>query len=257
MGPTSRDWLLLAVSAAFVAAGLLLILREPGRPVGFLGVLFFGLCLAVAVDNLVRKRRAARQWSDPTLTVHIVGGEDIPVDTRRIRAAGIGLLVVGAALALLGRDLGAMFVALSLVLALLGAGGLVALALGYTGRSALRFSPEALWIIAGRYRYPVRWDNIAAVDLAELHDQPFVRIHVRDRDAVLAAVDPPDAARAVTRAFAQNAALLGAEIAVFARLYRVDEVVLLRAIARYAADPQARAELAPGPELASPVSSDR
>lgn len=70
------------------------------------------------------------------------------------------------------------------------------------------------------------------------------------------AVEPADAVPAAARAFGHSAALVGAEIAVLPRLYRVDEVVLLRAIERYVADPQARGELAPRPELADPVPSD-
>lgn len=257
MGPTWRDWLLLAISAAFVAMGLLIVAIEPNEAIGWLSLMFFGACLAVAIAQLVRKRRAARQWRDPALTVRIVGGQDIAVDTRGMLATSLGLVVFGAGAAALGRGLGPWFVGACALLGLLGAGALGALALGYTGRASLRFTPAALWVDTGRFRYPVLWDNIAAADLVEAHEHPWLRIGVRDLHTVLAAVEPPAAMPAAARAFGHNRGLLGADVALLPRLFRVDEVVLLRAIERYAGDPRAREELTARPGLAAEDAGSR
>lgn len=249
MGPKARDWLLLAGSLAFVATGALLVAVGRGGAVGVVCVLFFGSCAAIAAAEIVRKRRAARQDEDPSLVVRFEPGRTLRADARGLVVRLGALAGGGALLAILGRELGTGFVIGCGLLALLGAGGLVALALGYTGRLALRFTADALWVEHRGVRYPVSWDSIVAVDLAAIHDQPIVRITVADVDALLARVEPPGAARTVARAIGWNRGLCGGDLTFVPRAFGVDEVVLLRAVERYAGDPAARAELREKPGL--------
>jgi hypothetical protein len=249
VGPGARDWLLLAGSLAFVAMGVLLVAVGRGGAVGVACVLFFGACAAIAAAEIVRKRRAARQDEDPSLVVRFEPGQTLRADARRIGVVSGGLAGFGALLAILGRDLGAGFVIACGLLALLGAGGLLALALGYTGRSGLRFTADALWVEQRGARYPVLWDSIVAVDLTAVNDQPIVRITVASVEELLARVEPTEAARTVARAIGWNRGLCGADLTFAPRAFGVDEVVLLRAVERYAGDPAARAELREKPAL--------
>lgn len=243
MGPRLRHWLLLASALAFVAMGLVILASGRDAALGALCVLFFGACGAVAAAEIVRRGRAARQADDPELALDFAAGQVLRADARRIAATSAGLAVFGALLAALGQELGTVFVALCGLMALLGVGVLVALALGYTGRASLRFTAEALWVGDGAASYPVPWDSIVAVDLGEIHEQPVLRIAVADVEALLAGVRPRAAVRRVARAIGWNRGLYGADVAVMPRAFAVDEVLLLRAVERYARDPAARVEL--------------
>lgn len=244
MGPTVRDWALLAVSLAFVAAGLLLLFvgREPR--LALLCLLFFGACAVVFVGVIARKRRAARQAADPRLVPEIPGGRTIRADRGRIVRSGVGLVgaaIVGAAL---GSELGTAFVVLCGLLGLLGLGGLAAVGLGYTGRTWLRLEPAALWVSDGRCAHPIAWDNICTVDLIETDAQPIVRIRVADAQALVAAAEPRRAAGRVARSIGWCRGLYDADVVLLPRALGLDEQALLRAVARYAGDPAARAGLA-------------
>lgn len=249
MGPGARDWLLLAISLAFVAMGAVLVVAGRGGAVGAICVLFFGACAAIGAAEIVRKRRAARQDADPSLVARFEPELPLRADRRGLAVRLGGLAVFGALLAILGRELGGGFVILSGLLALLGAGGLVALALGYTGGSALRFTAEALEVEQRGASYSVPWDSIVAIDLASIHDQPLVRISVASVEELLAGVEPPAGARTVARAIGWNRGLCGADLTFMPRAFGVDEVVLLRALERYVGDPAARAELREKPAL--------
>lgn len=252
MGPGLRDWALLAVSLAFVAMAVVLLLagREPRT--ALICLLFFGACAAVGGDSIARKRRAARQLGDPGLAVHIEAGQEIRADARRPAWVSAGLVGFGALGVTIGGGLGVGFVVCCALMGLLGLGALAAMGLGYTWRSSLRFEAEALWVSTGRLSYPVPWDSIVAVDLAELHEQPVVRITVADADALLAAVLPAAAAGRLARMIGWSRGLYGADVVVMPRAYGIDEAVLLRAIARYAGEPAARAELVERAALAGP-----
>lgn len=243
MGPGLRDWGLLGISLAFVAMGAMIVGSGRDGAIGAVCLLFFGACAAVAAAEIVRKLRAARQLGDPSLEVRFEPGQQLRADARRIGVACGGLAVFGALLAVLGRELGGWFVGACGLLGLLGVGGLVALALGYTGRASLRFTADALWVGSGRAEYPVLWDSIVAVELGAIHEQPVLRIVVADVEALLGRVEPPSEVRRVARAIGWNRGLCGADVAIMPRVYGIDEVVLLRAVGRYAGEPAARAEL--------------
>ncbi len=249
VGPRIRDWALLVISLAFVAAGLLIVAERPQEAIGWTSVLFFGGCAAIAVWSLRAKRRAARQAEDPTLLARFDAGAELRPDLRRIRAISGGLALFGVAVALVGRGLGSGFVLASLGLALLGVAALAASLLGLTGRGSLRCAPEGLWIGARGYRYRVGWDNVAGLDVGEVHSQPILRIWARDLEAVLASCEPAAERARLARALGWSRGLVGCDVSLMPRAFGVDEVVLLRALERYVADPAARAELVRRPSL--------
>lgn len=245
MGPQLRDWALLVISLVFVAAGLVIVAARPQEAIGWTSVLFFGGCAAVAVWSLRAKLRAAQQAEDPTLLARFDAGAELRPDLRRLRAISGGLALFGGVVALVGRGLGPGFVLASLGLGLLGAGALAASLLGLTGRASLRCAPEGLWIGARAYRYRVAWDNVRGLDLGEVHSQPLLRIWVRDFEALLASCSPATERARLARALGWSRGLVGCDVSLAPRAFGVDEVVLLRALERYVADPAARAELVP------------
>lgn len=236
MKPRWFDYLVLAISLAFVAMSALSIAAGRGDGALVAGMLFFAACAAVLGWDLAQKRRAARQAAEDPAEVAALAGEVLVADARRPAIASATVTALGTAMALLGGGLGAVFVGLSLVMALLGAGALVAMALGWGRGGSLRFTPEALWISDGRALYPVSWDMVEAVDLAEHYQQPVLRLLVHDAALLIAGAQPQvgqDHARArerVARQVATSRAWVGADVAIFPRSFAVDPVVLLRAV---------------------------
>ncbi len=242
----ARDWLLLLVSAAFTVAGLALWLAGRGSG-GLAAAIFFGACTGVAVWILRSKATAGRQALDPGLEVRVGEGfgEVIVGSRRRQWAAGVGLVVFGAALAWTGGPIGQGFVAVSWILAGCGAALLVALGLGFRAGHALVFAREALWI-GGRDRYPLHWDNIAGAEVFELQSNLLVRVHLHaPARAVDAAEGREGVAGRVARAMATTQAMIGAPVMIHPGFFGVDPVVLVRALERYATSPGAREELRP------------
>jgi hypothetical protein len=236
-GPSFRDWALGFVSLAFVVLGLLVLPRNPDVAVP--AVAFFGVCGAFAVSNVHRKWRFARL---ARLNVEVVGGVPIRPSRAQIAMLGGTLFSLGSLLMVYWRS-GPLLVAVCLVI-MIGSGGflLLGLVLGKLPVGFIQFDPEGLTIGRRRDVFTVPWGQVVGVAPAEFHDNPVLLLQIGDLNAV---VVRPDSARA--RVIAQlnaNPSMMGAHVMIFASQFGIDLPVLVAAVERYAADPNARQSLA-------------
>lgn len=235
-GPSWRDWSLLVVSLVFVGSGLFVL---PGNfDVGIVTIVFFGFCAIAALTTIVRKRRDRRTRP---LRAAIVGG--LPIRPSRLRAAalGAGLLVLGAVLIVFGGKAPLLIRVLSWFVLLVGALFTAGVAWGKLPVGHLLFTPRGLTLGRHRYAITVDWDDMVALDAAEFHDNPLLRIGLREGAKPL--VEPPAFTAKAYRELANSQALMGAPVTVMTGQYGIDLPLLIKAMERYVWEPESRAEL--------------
>lgn len=250
-----RDWYLLVGSLAFVALGILFLIRGDDDTAPLATIAVFGACAGVAVHQLRGQRKLERQASDPSLTVAVVGGAPIEVDRRRLVLAMVGLLAFGLFLAATGGPLGEGFVAVSLLVAGFAAVALVALAFGWRRGFALIFTREGIVFESPRLVYEVAWSAIIGVELTTINEQPVITLFVADPHALAASAEvrrgePARAQARLARDLDRSFEWFGAHLVIAPSTYGVDAVVLLRAIERYVGEPGVRGELVPRRSIA-------
>ncbi len=250
-GPRLRDWALLLVSFGFTAAGAALWWsgRDPGPAMATTA--FFGLCLAVAVGNVMEKR-ALRRFAAAE-RVEITGGVPIPMRRGRLLGLGVTLIAVGGMMVAGGGSFGVVYQAVASLLPLTGAiltGGVL---LGRFGRDSLCFEPAGLRLAGRGWSMLVHWDNVGAVDVAEPSDNPEVRLVVRDADRLLGTLEAtkdPVATRArLVRRLERTRTWQGCDWTILPVHFGLNAALLSKAIHGYAADPVSRARLTPRPPL--------
>jgi hypothetical protein len=235
VGAPVRNVVGFVVSSVFVALGLFMALEEPAQ--GALTTLFFGLCAAVFVWSGVQQRRTAAALADTESIARLPGRVESSRGLRWVVA--LGLVASGVALPLGVEGQGAL--ALGALIGAVGAAATVATAAGWN-RRVLVAQPDGLWIEERRYRFRVPWDGLA-VSVFELNGNPVVGLQPARLDAVLASVDPPSARDAVARALGSTLAWTQVPILLTPFRYGLSAGHLAKALARYASDPAARAEL--------------
>lgn len=252
-GPTVKDWLLLIVSLLFVAGGVPIMLADPDSfRTAVACMAFFSACSLIAIWIIVRKLRFAAQLREPgSASIH--GCVAIPVDRRKRWIGAIGLTVLGSIMAWGGAELGQVFTWLSMFMAGVGLVMAIGLALGLIGHEYLVFEPAGIRMGNRHYSYLIAWDHVAVAEIGDHHDNPVLRIQVRDTRSILASLrverGSPSASRPhLERALARSRTWFGCPVALFPEHYGLDSARLLRAVARYIAEPAARAELARRPE---------
>jgi len=244
-GPTARDWLLLAISVAFVAGGAFILPRKPD--IAITCIAFFGVCGAVAARTIVRKRRYAALR---LLSVEIVGGTPIRPSRSRIAALAATLLVLGTVLFTFAPS-PPIFILICFGV-ILAAGALLALGLltGYLPVGFIQFDPSGLTIGQRGHAFTLPWDSVAKVQAAEFNDNPVLLLWLHDATAVLA--NPPNARARVIARLQSNLSWVGAHVMIISSHYDIDLPFLVTAIEGYVKNPRSRAglgvpRLAPGP----------
>lgn len=242
--PTAKEWLLVAINSAFVAAGLLILTQN--RDTGIVTIAFFGTCLAVALATVVRKLRYRRFAAE---RVAVAGGVPIRPSSTFMPLLGGWLAVLGIILFVFGHDYPLLFRVLAVLIAV---AGVAVLALALTRRlpgGFLQFDPDALTIAQRRWRARIPWDDIAGVHEGEYASNPVLLVAVADPARLDIA---PEQARALAmRDIARTRALMGADFAVMSQHYGIDLPVLAATVQRYVEERDARAEL--GPRLTQAV----
>jgi hypothetical protein len=244
-GPRLTDWLLLFGSLGFTVAMAIPLAAGRGGRDAIACLTFFGMCSAMATWLLVVKLRM--RGSESAVRVSIVGGVAIPSRDGQRWIAGAVLALGGGILLWSGAAIGVVFQSLSVIVAGTGAVLMALLATKRVGGHSLTFSPEGLRIANRSESYLVRWSNLAGVDAAELHSNPVVMLNVRDAEELVASADGPDVGRArrnVARMLDKNRRWVGCDVCFIPYHFGLDAVLLVKALAGYAAYPARRAELA-------------
>ncbi|MFN7975413.1 MAG: hypothetical protein U0166_24270 [Acidobacteriota bacterium] len=250
MKPRWTDWLLVGVSGAFVAAGILILVTGKDVRGAVATIAFFGTCLGIAIWG-VRQRLAGGRNATAS-SVSVAGS--VPIRMKRGRLALMGLGLVALSTILLWAHINPSPVYLGAIV-LMGIAGLAVLILVAAGRGRddyLVFEPGGLRIGRPQWQVLVPWDSLKDVSLGEIQRNPVVLILLADPDAVAATAlgsDPERARKALQKRFEQDAVWTGAHLALHPFRYGLDAALLAKALARYASDPGSRVELRPRPAL--------
>jgi hypothetical protein len=242
--PGVEQWTLLVVSVGFCAIAALIMLRTEWRT-AVIVLAFFGSCALVFGSNIRRKLRE-RRWEHAT--VRVAGGVNIYVDAPRMGFIALGCFIVGATIFFLGTDAPMFMRGIGALVALVGVGLAIAIAMGFYRRQFMRFEPEAVIFGQPGYSFRVDWDNIANVVAFEYASNPMVGVMLQDPDAVT--VDPPERWPAYERLIRSNRATMNVDVFLAARLFGIDGPALANALQRYALDREAREELVPHTQIA-------
>lgn len=233
---TAKDWLLALIGLFFTLGGLLTLPKD--FRVGITTLAFFGPCFVLFVHTILRKLRLQKQ---STVGARVVGGTPIRPSKARIALLGLGLLVVGTILAVFQPDQNRVYLGCAVITALVGAAVLGGLATGLLARSFIQFDPQGISI--GRFggTATVPWSAITQLARGEIHSNPTVLVWV-DRQAVRS--EPAAYLAKLHKQMDSSQRWLGADFAIMSSTYGIDAPVLLAALERYTASPEARDELA-------------
>lgn len=228
----------LAISLVFCVMGLWMLFWS--WRAGLVTLTFFGLCLGVLLETLLRRRREQRLMSLGIQSVRVLGGVDIPMARGRFLVLGLALLAIGAASYVAGAAYPRSFLILGL---LIGATGLALLAaLPLMGRGRLRFDPDGMLIGDWRFEVRIAWDNIGWIGLRDDPNNALVTLRLHDIEHI--AVQPPSRHAAFLKRLAWTRRWHDADIIIPAQHFGLPAPLLAAAIARCARDPDARRELA-------------
>jgi Ca2+/Na+ antiporter len=236
IGPGVEHWTLLATSVAFCVIALVLL--EHDWRTAVVTLTFFGACALVFWTNILRKRRE-KHWQGATVQVR--GGVNVYAQGARMGVIAFGCVLVGCVCYFVGSNYPLLFRLLGAVIALVGVGVAIALALGFYRRQYLRFDPDTITFGERLYRFQVSWDNIAEVVSIEYADNPFVGVRLFDVDIV--EVEPEDQTQTFRAHLANNRAVMNVDLFIAPRNFGIDALILAAALTRYAINPAAREEL--------------
>jgi hypothetical protein len=235
--PSWQDWLLLAISTAFVVIGIVIL---PSKfDVGITTLAFFGSCLAIFASKIWRIFRVR---NIPQGQVRVSGG--VPIRSRRWvpYALGLWLVFLGLILLAFSTDNPWFIRGLYAVIAVAGIVLISATALGKAHTGFLQFDPEGLTIGNRQWRAQMPWDSIASINEMDYHGNPVLLVSLDD--ASHAIVTPMDKRPLVRATMLRNARMMGGHVAIMTVHYGIDAPVLSAAIVGYVRDPSARGSLA-------------
>ncbi len=233
--PGLRDWLLLAVNLTAVLLGLILLPREPRGAI--FCIAFFGVCGAIALGNVLRKRRF--QIFGP-ISVEVIGGVPIGPSKARIVTVGTISTVLGIVL-FVCRPSPVPLAACEGIMLLVGLVLIVGVALGRLPTGYLRFDPSGLSFATRKGLYTFPWNSIERVEPGEYHGNPVLFIGLRSVEDAVA--HPPMSRQKLEARLASNLRWVGAHEMIMTNLYCIDLPALEAAVRRYVDFSQARAEL--------------
>lgn len=240
--PSFQDWLLVAINTAFVAAGIVILPREPAG--GIVTLAFFGSCLAVSAATVWRKLRYRRFRAEH---IDVAGGVPIRPSRTFLPLLGGWLAILGVVLFVFGGEVGPIFQAVAVIIAIAGFATLALALSGYAAGGFLQFDPDALTIAQrtwhGTWAARLPWDDIVSVQEGEYQSNPMLLVTVADPAAL--EIAPAKARGLAMRDIARARAWMGADFAVMTLHYGIALPLLAETVARYVNDAAARAELRP------------
>lgn len=220
-----RDWMLLAISCAFVIAGIALLWKAPDTAI--ITIVFFGACGIVPVSSLLRRRRAQRA-STVAATLTLPADRTLrPMRSRAVALFG-GMLGLGVVIFYFSARYSPTFRWLIALVAVIGLCGLVAVALGYAPVGYLRFDAGQLTLGMRGYAMHVPWSACTAVIVGEYMNNPAVFVHLDDAASVHAS--PPEQTAKAHKALQRNESWCGAPIMILTTPYDFDPEALAAAI---------------------------
>ncbi|MQA41571.1 hypothetical protein [Rugamonas aquatica] len=236
--PSLQDWALAAIGVLFMLIGVVLLWHDLNTAVTTIA--FAAALAAVGISTIARKRRYGRQ---KVADVQVVGG--VRIRPSRLRLALFGGGVFGLGAVMLGFSSEAPFLILLCYWVIAGTGALmlVGLAVGYLPSQYIEFTPAGLVLGVRSWTVLLPWDQIERVSAGEMQRNPVLLLSLDAPETL--DVTPPAKLEKFLKYIGQSRGWTGADIFLMTTHFGIDLPVLVSAISRYAADPAARAELAP------------
>lgn len=234
-GPDLDDWGLLVIGVLFVVAGLVIL--PSNVEIGLVTLVFFGLCTALFVHTILRKRRWARGVFTPA---SLVGGRRYPLRRKPLLLLGAALVVLGGVGVTFGTSYPWLF---RILVAGVGVLGLVVLLLVALGRPRgyVQFDPDALEIGHAHHRVRFPWDAVYVAIPGDLYGHPIVHIVLTEPEAV--EVVPEERRHAVIAGLRRNERRLGSHEGLMPQRYGLDAPLVHTWIRDLVCDPSARERL--------------
>lgn len=235
--PSLQDWALTAIGIMFVLMGLVILPRDLN--IGVTTIALFGVCAAVGINTIVRKRRYARQRVDG---IQVVGG--VRIRPSRLRLALFGGMLLGLGIVLVVFSSTAPYLIWLSFWVIVGVGALmlVGVAVGYLPNQYIEFRPDGLVLGFKSWTVLLPWDRIARVSAGEMQRNPVLLLSLDAPETC--DVTPPAKLGKFLKYVGQSRGWIGADIFLMTTHFGIDLPVLVGAISRYVEDPAARAELA-------------
>lgn len=242
-GPAPNDWILFAISLAFVGAGAWMMSRGQIANGGFT-VLFFGLGLVLFGARILRLLRTSR----PGLRgARLAGGVEIGLSPLRYYGLALALVVIGAVGLVV--DWARPWWTSMLMWSLIGVGVVVGAGMAFKlfPQQTLMLTPEGLVARVSGVRFLLRWDRVERVVAGDIARNPMVGLRLPPGAVEPLGSDPAKVARVIQRYYNW----MGCDFGFMPLLFGLDPQLTLAALAGYVEDPASRTELAPAPRVAN------
>ena len=242
---TAENWLLATIGLIFMGLCLWII---PGNfNLGINGIMFGGLCFALAVRIILRKLRLQKLAQSPspsqlqaTLAALVAAG--VPIRPSRVRMAMliVVLLVVGTVLVVFPIEDNKLVLACGLLIAITGLALLIGRVTGLLTRAYIQLDPAGLTLGYYGGKAMVPWSAILTVDHTEINSNQAVYFRVVHK-AVTA--EPAAYLANVHKKMASSMRWFRADFVIMSSHFGIDAPVLAAAITKYKTSPEARQEL--------------
>ncbi|MEO0576010.1 MAG: hypothetical protein AAF004_11140 [Pseudomonadota bacterium] len=243
-------WFTLIVSSLFVLASFMMAIKTPeALPSALAGGSFFGLCAAVALNDIVKKRRR-RLILDGLQSVEVNGQTTLGVTFWRTDILGASLLIVGLLGVWGGGQINPLFPWLSVLIALSGLAAIVFARTNSALPLSLQFEPQGLRVRHRDSQYRIDWDGMA-VSGWNVSGQDFLVIDTPFVDRVIASVsfdrEQTNArqTKKLLERFQRSQANFGGILMINPPRFGTDAVYLSQAIQHCIDKPEARSRLVP------------
>ena len=246
-GPTFQDWLHFVISLLFVSVGVFFLSQEPQNQKMYFVVIFFSFGLLVSIWTILRKRSIRADLGKGDITV--AGHEPLFAKKGRYFLLGFGLLPVGLASILIGKnDSHSLLIIIGLIV-LFASLFLFYICLFRLGKSYLQFEYSGFRVATKNISYLIHWNNIERVTPMEIADNDFLLIGLASKERLVSGIQKntnPKYVNKMLKSFDRNLSMYGHEIWLNPFMFGTNVVILAKTMQRYIERPETRAELKAG-----------
>ncbi|MBW0434098.1 hypothetical protein [Leptospira yasudae] len=234
--PKRMDWVLTAISFAFVATGIFILPKNLN--VGIVTIAFFGVCAGTFLTTILRKLKESKFQS---ISVDAIGGVDIKPSRLRAWMMACLLMLLGMILVVFGDNYPFLMRILAYIIAGFGVLLAILIALGKVPVGFLRFDSDGFRIGRSKWTVVLPWDEIADVRAGEFNNNAAVFLLLRSFDRIR--TEPEEFHDKAIQEILTNEGWIGSHFMILTSNYGMSSPMLVEAIERYKSQPGARQEL--------------
>ncbi|MCG6167578.1 hypothetical protein [Leptospira sanjuanensis] len=234
--PKRMDWVLTAISLAFVAMGIFVLPKNLN--VGIVTIAFFGVCAGTFLTTILRKLKESKFQS---ISVDAIGGVDIKPSRLRAWLMALLLMLLGTILAVFGDNYPFLMRILAYIIAGFGVLLAITITIGKVPVGFLRFDSDGFRIGRSKWSVVLPWDEIADVRAGEFNNNAAVFLLLRSFDRIR--TEPEEFYDKAIQEILTNEGWIGSHFMILTSNYGMSSPLLVEAIERYKNQPGARQEL--------------